>query len=129
MKNEATFNVAFNYNAIQNEIGSHFLIAKNMFINHNNIKLCFMFMFLISLKDRRLYIGRTNNLKRRVSEHWRGEVISTKNRRPLKLIFAEAFYLVEESKRRERWLKSGAGRGELKRMINQTLVRFGYQFL
>ncbi|MBD3281761.1 GIY-YIG nuclease family protein [Candidatus Uhrbacteria bacterium] len=83
---------------------------------------------LYSLKDKRLYIGQTNELQRRVREHWRGEVVSTSHRRPLKLIYFEGFLTRQESIRRELWLKSGAGRAELKRILALTLNTFGYKF-
>jgi putative endonuclease len=84
---------------------------------------------LISLKDRKLYIGQTNDLRRRFLEHCRGKNFSTCHRRPLKLIFAEAFLTRAEVERREEWLKSGAGREELKRILEPTLRKFNYQYL
>jgi len=44
---------------------------------------------LQSEKDGLHYIGFTNNLKNRLNQHNNGEVESTKNRRPLKLIYYE----------------------------------------
>ena len=44
---------------------------------------------LLSLKDYKLYTGFTTNLKNRLQQHARGEVKSTKDRRPLKLIHYE----------------------------------------
>jgi putative endonuclease len=38
---------------------------------------------LLSLRDRKFYIGFTNNLRRRRGEHQRGKNISTTQRRPL----------------------------------------------
>ena len=46
---------------------------------------------LLSEKDGGFYTGSTNDLKRRVSEHTSGNVGSTKNRRPLKLIYYEVY--------------------------------------
>ena len=89
----------------------------------------FHIYILISLKDRKLYIGMTNDLRRRFLEHCRGEVISTRFRRPLKLIFAESFLTRAEAERRELWLKSGAGRHELKKLLAPTLKRFEYRYL
>jgi len=45
---------------------------------------------LHSAKDENLYIGFTKDLKQRFELHNNGSVESTKNRRPLKLIYYEA---------------------------------------
>ena len=46
---------------------------------------------LTSLKDSKRYIGMTSDLNRRLNEHNSGKVKSTKNRRPLELIYTEEF--------------------------------------
>lgn len=84
---------------------------------------------LISIKDHKLYIGQTNNMRRRFLEHCRGEVRSTAMRRPLKLIYYESFLTRIEAERREEWLKGGCGRKELKSFLELTLRRFGYRYL
>jgi putative endonuclease len=43
-----------------------------------------------SLKDQDLYTGYTNDLGRRFREHTSGKVTSTRNRRPMRLIYYEA---------------------------------------
>lgn len=40
---------------------------------------------LVSLKDKNFYVGLTKDLKLRLKKHNDGMIISTKNRRPLKL--------------------------------------------
>jgi len=77
---------------------------------------------LKSLKDLKLYIGRTDNLKRRVGEHHLGKVSSTKNRRPLLLIFYEAFLGKGDSVRRERYFKTSKGKSSLKQMLRESLL-------
>lgn len=84
---------------------------------------------LFSLKDNRLYIGSTADLRNRLNRHNNGEVISTRNRRPLKLLFYEAFLTLTESKSREVYLKSGAGRKNLYQMLKVTLKKLNYAFL
>jgi len=42
---------------------------------------------LLSEKDKKQYVGYTKNLKLRFEQHVNGLVKSTKNRRPLKLIY------------------------------------------
>jgi len=76
---------------------------------------------LLSLKDNKLYIGRTSDLRRRLGEHARGEVSSTRNRRPLKLVHYEYFVNGGDAKSREVFLKSGYGRKNLKETLKRTL--------
>lgn len=76
---------------------------------------------LYSLKDNRLYIGFTNNLKKRLIEHARGKVGATKNRIPLRLIHYEYFINEKDAKAREKFLKSGYGRKQFKEILKNTL--------
>ncbi|MCB0563029.1 MAG: GIY-YIG nuclease family protein [Phaeodactylibacter sp.] len=82
---------------------------------------------LISLTDRKLYIGYTTNLDRRLQEHNSGRVISTANRRPLKLIFCEYYFSDKDAKRREMYFKTTAGKKALKIMLRETLSEVGYR--
>ncbi len=77
---------------------------------------------LLSLKDRRFYVGFTTNLKNRLQEHARGGVKSTQSRRPLKLIHYEYFIDERDAKAREVFLKSGFGRSQLKQALKITLI-------
>ena len=79
---------------------------------------------LLSLKDGKFYIGFTTNLKDRLSRHARGEVRSTANRRPLKLIYYEYFVNEDDAKARETFLKSGFGRSNLKKALQRTLSQY-----
>ena len=45
---------------------------------------------LYSLKDNQLYIGYTTDVFKRLKQHNNGESLSTKARRPFKLIYYEA---------------------------------------
>ncbi len=65
---------------------------------------------LLSEKDGRFYTGTTNDLKRRLYEHNSGNVRSTRDRRPLKLIYYEACLNEKDAKQREIYLKSGMGK-------------------
>ena len=78
---------------------------------------------LLSLKDKKFYIGSTADLKRRISEHKKGKVKSTKNRLPIKLICYEAYLTKTEAQRRERFLKSSDGKKDIrKRIIFDNLI-------
>ncbi|MEF3691896.1 MAG: GIY-YIG nuclease family protein [Candidatus Moraniibacteriota bacterium] len=73
-----------------------------------------------SLKDNNLYIGHTDNLKERFDKHNKGLVISTKTRRPFKLLYYEACNILEDAVKREKALKTGYGRAYLKRRISEN---------
>jgi putative endonuclease len=77
---------------------------------------------LKSEKDHKLYIGRTNNIKRRFIEHNNGENASTKNRRPLKLIYCEVYKSSKDATDRENKLKQFKNSyTELKKRIKHSL--------
>jgi putative endonuclease len=84
---------------------------------------------LFSLKDRKLYIGYSTNLKTRYHNHLKGKVTATKNRLPLELIHYEAFKNNYDARTREKFLKSGFGRNELKKAIHRNLQELGYKYL
>jgi len=58
-----------------------------------------------SLKNNSFYIGSTNNLKRRIDEHNRGSVSSTKYRIPFELVYCEVYKSENDVHRRESNLK------------------------
>lgn len=86
-------------------------------------KKYYVYLFL-SLKDNKFYVGFTNDLKRRIKEHTDGYVTATKHRLPLKLIHYEYFINEADAKARERFLKSGFGREQLKKSLKRTLGEY-----
>ena len=72
---------------------------------------------LRSFKDKELYVGRTGDLKERLSEHSRGRVESTKDRRPLKLIYYETGNNIKDAVHRENYLKTSWGKRYLKHRL------------
>ncbi|MFB6212900.1 MAG: GIY-YIG nuclease family protein [Candidatus Magasanikbacteria bacterium] len=64
---------------------------------------------LHSLKDGNLYIGFSENLEKRIESHRKGEVESTKDRRPLRFVYYECYVNRKDAKGREKFLKSGSG--------------------
>ena len=72
---------------------------------------------LLSLKDKKHYIGFTNNLSDRIKRHLNGRVVCTKNRRPLKLIYYEAYLKKINAQKQELFYKTGQGR----RVLNKRL--------
>ena len=65
----------------------------------------FFTYILKSMKDKRLYIGATRDLRKRLKEHNSGGVPSTKTRTPLKLVYYEAYAAEEDAWHREHNLK------------------------
>ena len=65
---------------------------------------------LLSEKDNKYYTGYTSNLKQRIIQHNKGNVESTKNRRPFKLIYFEACLNQKDALKREKYLKTHYGK-------------------
>ncbi len=84
---------------------------------------------LFSHKDKKLYVGRTNNLKRRIYEHKSGKVVATKHRLPIEFIHYEAYSQWDDANKREKYLKGGNGRAQLKIQLQSILKKLGYKHL
>jgi len=69
-----------------------------------------------------MYTGFTNNLKLRFDKHKKGLVGSTKDRRPLKLVYYEACLSQGDATHREKYLKTYHGRQFIKRRIKSYLT-------
>lgn len=84
-----------------------------------------MFFYIYVLKSlnerEEFYIGYTDNLKKRLQEHNRGAVTSTKRYLPWKLIYFEACLHREDAQRRENYFKTSQGRRLLKRRLKEYL--------
>ncbi|PIP68753.1 excinuclease ABC subunit C [Candidatus Nomurabacteria bacterium CG_4_9_14_0_2_um_filter_32_10] len=76
---------------------------------------------LQSLKDKKLYVGCTSDLKKRFDMHNNGRVESIRNRKPFKIIFYEAFLNKHDAFIREQWLKTGWGRNHLQKILSSYL--------
>ncbi|MFH1868962.1 MAG: GIY-YIG nuclease family protein [Candidatus Omnitrophota bacterium] len=77
---------------------------------------------LKSSKDNMLYTGSTNNLKRRLKEHNKGLVYSTKSRRPFNLVYYEAYSSEKDARKRESNLKlRSRAFTQLKRRIQECI--------
>ena len=85
-------------------------------------KFMYYVYILISLKDRKFYVGSTEDLIRRINEHKNGKVKSTKNRLPIKLVCYEAYNFKEEMLAREKFLKSSDGRKGLRKRLTRSLI-------
>ena len=78
---------------------------------------------LKSKKYGKRYIGSTNDLKRRFQEHNNGKVFSTRNQKPLILVYYEAFRSEKDARIREQALKNyGQGITNLYKRIPNSLI-------
>ncbi len=71
-----------------------------------------------SIKDGFIYRGMSENVEERVKTHNRGKVKSTKFHRPFDLIYKEKVGSREAARKREKYLKSAAGRKFIKKIIS-----------
>ena len=72
---------------------------------------------LRSVKDGKMYAGYTENLKLRFEHHNKGRVESTKNRRPLILIYYEACQNQKDALKREKYFKAHYGKMFIKKRL------------
>ena len=77
---------------------------------------------LQSLKYDELYIGYTDDLKRRLKEHNQGGTPSTKRYMPWKVIYYEACLHKTDAMRREKYFKTSQGRRLFKRRLKEYFL-------
>jgi predicted GIY-YIG superfamily endonuclease len=68
------------------------------------------YVYFLELRNGDIYVGSTNDLKRRFSSHKAGQVLSTKRNLPFKL---KSYVAVESealARELERYFKSGSGK-------------------
>ena len=84
--------------------------------------MSFWYVYVLrSAKDHDFYVGSTNNLKRRVQQHQRGENISTAKRLLVELIYFEGHHSKDDALRREKYFKTTKGRITLRQMLRGGL--------
>jgi putative endonuclease len=77
---------------------------------------------LLSEKDEKFYVGFTKDVKLRFEEHKKGWVDSTRDRRPLKLIYYEACSRQQDAIQREKYLKTYHGKMFLRNRLKSYLT-------
>ena len=84
----------------------------------------FYYVYILqSLMTEGLYIGYTSDMKKRLDEHNRGKVFSTKPYLPWKLIHFEGYRDMQDALRREKYLKTSQGSRLLKRMLKEYFYK------
>ena len=72
-------------------------------------------------KRQKFYIGSTENLEERIRDHRSGSVKTTKSFDIIELVYYEACCDKTDARKRELQLKTGFGRGYLKRRLEEYL--------
>lgn len=75
----------------------------------SNIKFYYTYV-LLSGKDNKFYAGYSEDLKLRFEQHKTGKVSSTKDRRPLELVYYESCISKKDAMHRERYFKTYKGK-------------------
>ena len=73
------------------------------------------YVYFLELANGDIYVGSTNDLKRRFKSHALGEVISTRPNLPAKLASYIAIETEARARRLERYFKSGSGKAFAKK--------------
>jgi putative endonuclease len=88
----------------------------------SNQKKFFYIYVLRSEKDKNFYVGYSNDLKSRFEQHCKGQVSSTKDRRPFELIYSEACLDKRDAMHREKYLKTYHGKQFLRNRLKSYLT-------
>ena len=65
------------------------------------------------------YTGYTSDLQKRIERHNNSMNIYTKNRGPWKLIYYEVYFSRSEAMKREKFLKTGKGREQIRHLLER----------
>ena len=69
------------------------------------------FVYILqSQSDSSFYTGLTIDIERRIKEHNSGHSIYSSKHRPWKLVYSEILPTLQDARKREKYLKSAAGR-------------------
>ena len=88
----------------------------------NNLESYYYVYILISLKDGKKYTGYTKDLPSRFEAHQKGKVVSTKHRRPFKLIYFEGCLSQQDALKREKYLKTHYGKMFLGKRLKSYFI-------
>jgi len=80
------------------------------------IKNMYYVYVIDSIRKKYIYVGITNNIERRVSQHNKGQSRTTKPYKPFRLIYQEGLATRKEARKTEKYLKSGCGKEFLRQL-------------
>jgi putative endonuclease len=83
----------------------------------------FHYVYVLQFKkDNKLYTGYTKNLKLRLEQHQKGQVKSTRDKGPFKLIYFEGCLNQQDAIHREKYLKTYLGKMFLRNRLKSYLT-------
>ena len=82
---------------------------------------------LQSERNAKYYIGSTNDLVRRLSEHNSGQTESLKNLLPVKLVFSKVYNVKGEAGKMERHLKRLKSRTIIQKIIDEGVIKTSHK--
>jgi putative endonuclease len=71
--------------------------------------MSYFYVYVLELSNGDYYVGRSDNLKRRISEHKKGQERTTKKFLPIKLVTYLGFDTKTKAVLFEKYLKTGSG--------------------
>ena len=91
--------------------------ARSRFAEKRQFHKMFYTYILKSQLNKRTYTGSTSDINRRLGEHNRGKVRSSKAYKPYDILQVEEFQTEKEAKKREAFFKTSSGRKEIKEIL------------
>jgi putative endonuclease len=82
-----------------------------------NIRMIYKVYAIKSLNKNYIYVGLTSDLEKRIMRHNSGHERTTRAYAPFKIIHQESCDSRQAARTREKYLKSGIGKGYLKALI------------
>ena len=79
------------------------------------------YVYALKLSNDDLYIGYTDDLRKRVKQHQSGKSKFTKPHRPVVLVYYEAYLSKKDATQQEYYLKTGQQRELLKKRIKNSI--------
>jgi predicted GIY-YIG superfamily endonuclease len=81
------------------------------------------FVYILSCVNESYYLGSTKDVERRFLEHVEGRVVSTKNIRPVKLVFSQEFATIADARRIEYRLKQLKSKIIIQRIVKEQCIK------
>ena len=81
------------------------------------------FVYILkSIEHDKTYVGITNNLERRLSEHNDGKSIYTRKFKPWEIVYKEEVLDRKSAREKEKYFKTAAGRRKIKVILHKNIA-------